>query len=164
MNRPIVVMGPSGSGKTTLAVLLAQALGRPYIEGDDLHPPANRERMARGQALTDTDRIPFLDAVGEALRTTPQPIVTCSALKRAYRDRLRSSAPNVLFVEPKVSRDELHRRVTSRRGHFMPVSLVDDQVAILENLQADEAGLVLDGTLTTAEQLARVLAELAHLH
>jgi len=160
MSRPIVVMGPSGSGKTTLAVRLAEALGRPYVEGDDLHPPANRERMARGQPLTDEDRIPFLDAVAAALKGRPEPIVTCSALKRAYRDRLRASVPDLLFIEPRVTRDELRRRVASREGHFMPVSLLDDQCAILEHLFDDEAGLVLDGSLTPDEQLSRVLAVL----
>ncbi len=163
MTRPIVVMGPSGSGKTTLAVLLAKSLGRPYVEGDDLHPPANRERMARGEPLTDEDRIPFLDAVAAALRTKPEPIVTCSALKRAYRDRLRASVPGVVFVEPRVDRDELHRRVSHRRGHFMPASLVDDQCSTLEHLATDEAGIVLDGSLTPAEQLTRILAELSDL-
>jgi gluconokinase len=157
---PIVVMGPSGSGKTTLAALLAQVLGRPFVEGDDLHPPANRERMARGQPLTDADRVPFLDAVAAALQATPVPIVTCSALKRAYRDRLRASVPDLWFLEPRVESDELRRRVASRSDHFMPVSLVDDQIATLEHLQEDEAGLVLDGSQAPAEQVALVFAEL----
>jgi gluconokinase len=157
---PIVVMGPSGSGKTTLAALLAQALGRPFVEGDDLHPPANRERMARGQPLTDADRVPFLDAAAAALQSRPVPIVTCSALKRSYRDRLRASVPDLLFLEPRVESDELRRRVASRPDHFMPVSLVDDQIASLEHLQEDEAGLVLDGSQAPSEQLALVLAKL----
>ena len=163
MTRPIVIMGPSGCGKTTLAAALSEKLGRPFIEGDDLHPPANRERMARGQPLTDQDRIPFLDAVAAVLATKPEPIVTCSALKRAYRDRLRARVPEVFFVEPQVTREELRHRVGNRQGHFMPASLVDDQCAILEHLRPDETGLVLDGSVSPDEQRLRVLAALNSL-
>jgi gluconokinase len=160
MKQPIVVMGPSGSGKTTLAAALAGSLERPFVEGDDLHPPTNRERMARGQPLTDADRVPFLDAVAAALQARPVPIVTCSALKRSYRDRLRAKVPTLLFLEPRVESEELRRRVASRQNHFMPVSLVDDQIATLEHLQEDEAGLVLDGSQAPVEQVALVLAKL----
>lgn len=161
MTLPIVVMGPSGCGKSTLACLVAKALGRPFVEGDDLHPPANRERMARGQALTDADRRPFLDAVAEALKQDPALVASCSALKRSYRDRLRARAQDAFFVYPHVPRDELERRVARRSGHFMPVSLVGDQLATLELLEHDEAGIRVDGTLPPQAQLRRVLRALS---
>jgi gluconokinase len=160
--RPIVVMGPSGCGKTTLALQLAAALDRPFVEGDDLHPFANRERMARGEPLTDADRLPFLEAVARALATVPAPVASCSALTRAYRAVLRARAPDLLFVHPLVPQEELQRRVGARAGHFMPASLVGSQLATLEPLGADEAGLVIDGTLAPEEQLARVLERLQH--
>lgn len=160
MTRPIVVMGPSGCGKTTLARLLAGLLNRPFAEGDNLHPPANRERMARGQPLTDEDRAPFLDAVAQALERCPAPVISCSALKRAYRDRLRLSAPDTFFVLPAVPREELERRVTIRSSHFMPASLVESQLATLEQLEPDEIGTSVDGTLSSDEQARHVLTVL----
>lgn len=163
MSIPIVVMGPSGCGKSTLARLLADALERPFVEGDDLHPPANRERMARGEPLTDADRLPFLDAVAAALTGDPPPVVSCSALKRSYRDRLRLHAPDAFFVHPLVPREELEKRVAQRAAHFMPASLVADQVATLELLEADEAGVTIDGALPPEEQVARTLSALRRL-
>jgi len=160
MPDPIIVMGPSGCGKSTLGRLLADALGLSFVEGDDLHPPANRRRMARGQALTDADRIPYLDAIAEALTDDPRSVASCSALKRAYRDRLRARLPGLLFVHPIVDRDELADRMSRRAGHFMPVSLLDDQLDALEPLAPDETGMTLDGSLQVSAQLGIVLKQL----
>lgn len=161
MTLPIVVMGVSGSGKSTLGRLLAKTLDRPFVEGDDLHPEANRAKMARGEPLTDEDRAPFLDNVGQALKgNSPPPIASCSALKRSYRNRLRAIAGDVLFVLPDVSRSELERRITQREDHFMPPSLLDSQLTTLEPPDADEMAIVIDGNLDTDRQLAATLARL----
>jgi len=159
---PIVVMGVSGSGKTTLGQALAQALGRPFIEGDTLHPPANRAKMASGIALTDEDRWPFLDNVAQALRDSPEPAVaSCSALRRVYRDRMRAVAGNILFVMSRLTRGELEQRMAGRNGHFMPASLLDSQLATLEPLEADEDALLVDGTQTPEKQVTDLIAALS---
>lgn len=161
MTLPIVVMGVSGSGKSTLGRLLAEALGRPFIEGDDLHPPANLTKMASGQSLTDEDRRPFLDNVAHALiGASRPPVASCSALKRVYRDQLRSIAGDVLFVLPQVMREELTRRMTARREHFMPASLLDSQLATLELPGSDECAILIDGALSLEDQLSLLLTSL----
>ncbi|BBB14529.1 gluconokinase (plasmid) [Sphingopyxis sp. FD7] len=152
-----MVMGPSGCGKSTIAPLLARALLLTFVEGDDLHPPANRERMARGQALTDDDRAPFLNAVAERLAREPRSVVSCSALKRSYRDQLRAGVPDLVFIHPAVPFAELARRVSERSSHFMPASLLASQLAALEPLMADEAGFTVDGAMEPAEQVLAVL-------
>ncbi|MBO9581353.1 MAG: gluconokinase [Sphingobium sp.] len=155
-------MGVSGSGKTTLGQALAQALGRPFIEGDRLHPPANLAKMASGIALTDEDRRPFLDNVAQALRAAPGPAVaSCSALKRVYRDRLRTVAGRILFVMSRLTRAELEQRMARRSGHFMPASLLESQLATLEPPEADEDALLIDGALALEDQVAHLLAALA---
>ncbi|GAM05101.1 gluconokinase [Novosphingobium sp. MBES04] len=155
--RAIVVMGPSGCGKTTLASALARQLGWAFIEGDELHPEANRAKMAAGLALDDTDRAPFLDAVAHALAAHPQgAVASCSALKRSYRDRLRAIAGDVLFVLPQIDAAGLEHRMTTRPGHFMPVSLLTSQLATLEPPAADENACPVDGHLPSDEQVALV--------
>jgi gluconokinase len=141
-------MGVSGSGKTTVATLIAERLGYFLADGDDFHPPHNVEKMARGEALTDADRRPWLlslaawlDAQHAAGRST---VLACSALKRAYRDTLRAGAPNVLFVHLEVPSEALRERMRRRRGHFMPTTLLDSQLATLEPLQADEPGITVN--------------------
>ncbi|MGQ4615316.1 gluconokinase, GntK/IdnK-type [Nocardia sp. R7R-8] len=155
-------MGVSGSGKTTVGVRLADELGVEYAEGDDFHPPANTTKMAAGMPLDDADRAPWLDAVAAwmAERSAHGAVVSCSALKRDYRDRLRASAPDAFFLHLDVPREELERRVAGRRGHFMPPSLLDSQLATLERLEADEHGSTLDATLPPEDVIREAVAAL----
>ncbi len=161
MTQAIVVMGVTGSGNSTLGLALAQTLGWSFVEGDALHPPANIAKMAAGIALDDSDRIAFLDNVAHRIATrTGSLVISCSALKRAYRDRLRRADPKLLFVLPVLSRELLQRRLQQRRHHFMPAALLDSQLADLEPPQADERVIQIDGGAPTQAQLAAVLAAL----
>ena len=129
----IVVMGVSGSGKTTVGVRLAEALGAEFIDGDDLHTDAARAKMKSGHPLTDEDRWPWLDRIGAELAQGERTVVACSALRRAYRDRLRAAAgPKLRFVYLEATPEEMRARVAGRIGHYMPASLVDSQFAALE--------------------------------
>ena len=153
----IVIMGPSGCGKSTLAQAMADATGFELVEGDDHHPPANIAKMASGEALSEEDRIAFLDSIGQALAANRHGIVaSCSALRRSHRDRLRRHAPGALFVWPDVTGDELQRRVSQRRGHFMPASLLPDQLDTFEPPQPDEKALRIEGQRPVAEQVDTV--------
>ena len=141
----LVLMGVSGSGKTTVGKVLARDLGWTFIEADDFHPAANVEKMRRGEPLDDEDRRPWLDAVGEWLAAPPDgAVMSCSALRRDYRDRLRHHAARVAFVHLAGSREVIAARMAGRPGHFMPTSLLDSQFATLEPLAADEAGVTID--------------------
>lgn len=142
----VVVMGVAGTGKTTIGPLLAARLGVPYAEGDDFHPPANIARMSSGIPLDDEDRWPWLDAIGAWAqeRAGLGGVVSSSALKRAYRDRLRAAAPGVVFVHLAGDRKLIEERMTHRQGHFMPTALLDSQFAALQPLQADEPGVAVD--------------------
>lgn len=141
----LVVMGVSGSGKSTVGAALAHELGVPFGDADDFHPAANVAKMAAGVPLDDEDRAPWLETIGRWLASHEGGgVVSCSALKRAYRDRLRDHAPYVEFVHLHGSYDVIARRQASRPGHFMPASLLQSQFDTLEPLEADEAGLVLD--------------------
>jgi gluconokinase len=136
----IVVMGVSGCGKTTLGMALAERLGARFVEGDQLHPPENVAKMASGIPLTDTDRWPWLDAVGAALAGDAPVVASCSALKRVYRDRLRAQAGAPFnFLHLAGDRAALALRMAERPGHYMPVSLLDSQLATLEPPSVDEA-------------------------
>ncbi len=157
----MVIMGPSGCGKSTLAKALARQLAWAFVEGDDLHPPANIDKMRAGIPLDDADREPFLRAVGRVLAEGRGRgiVVSCSALKRRYRDLLRQRAgADLPFVLPSVTRAVLERRLAGRRSHFMPASLLASQLAALEPLQADEPGLTLPAGLSTPKAVARILA------
>lgn len=134
--RYLVVMGVTGSGKTTLAERLARELGWPFVEGDTLHPKANIDKMQRGQALDDADRAPWLDAVAQTLQCWRRDgcpgVLSCSALKRAYRERIAGGQTDVLFVYLHGGRELLARRLQGRQGHFMPAGLLNSQLATLE--------------------------------
>lgn len=135
----LVVMGVSGSGKTTLGRALAERLHLPFRDGDDLHPPANREKMRAGVALTDADRWPWLDRVAAVLRDEAPLVVACSALRRVYRDRIRAGAGGpVIFLHLTGERDLIAARMAGRQGHFMPATLLDSQFATLEPLAPGE--------------------------
>ncbi len=137
-------MGVSGAGKSAIGTALAAALGVPFVDGDDLHAQANVARMAAGIPLTDADRAPWLERVGATLAAAPDGlVVACSALKRAYRDAIRAAVPDVAFVHLAGSPELLRRRLDGRVGHFMPAALLDSQLATLEPLAPDEAGVVL---------------------
>ncbi|MFE0137192.1 gluconokinase [Streptomyces sp. NPDC059037] len=149
----VVVMGVAGTGKTTIGPLLADRLGVPYAEGDDFHPPANIAKMSAGTPLTDDDRWPWLDAIGAWAhgRAGRGGVVSSSALKRSYRDRLRAEAPGLVFVHLTGTRELIEDRMSHRQGHFMPTALLDSQFATLQPLGADEAGVAVDVTGTPRE-------------
>ena len=146
MGSPIVVMGVSGSGKSTVGAALAQRIRVPFADADDFHPPANIEKMTAGQSLNDDDRYPWLDAIGEwlAARCEDGGVMSCSALKRKYRDQLRRHCPDVEFLHLSGSLEVIGKRQASRPGHFMPASLVASQFETLEPLESDERGIVID--------------------
>lgn len=160
----LVVMGVSGAGKSTVAARLAADLGWDLAEGDDLHPAANVAKMAAGEPLTDTDREPWLERIADwidgEIAAGRHGVITCSALKRSYRDRLRR--PQVLFVYLEVPRPELERRLARRQGHYMPASLLDSQLQALEPPAEDEAAFTVeagDDPARTVELIKAVLAE-----
>ncbi|CAM5348485.1 gluconokinase [Streptomyces avidinii] len=164
--RVIVVMGVAGTGKTTVGRLLAAALGVPYAEGDAFHPAANVAKMSAGTPLDDSDRGPWLDAIGEWIRNSGElrgGVIAASALKRAYRDRLRAAAPGVVFVHLTGERGLIEKRMADRRGHFMPTTLLDSQFATLEPLQEDEPGVVVDVSGSFEDVTERALAALRGL-
>ncbi len=153
---PVIVMGVSGSGKTTLGTALAKRLGVEFIEGDSLHPPENIAKMSAGTPLTDADRWPWLANIAKVLGANPGSVGSCSALKRAYRDRLRNGIGSGLrFVYLMVSRPELERRMAERRGHFMPPGLLDSQLAALEPPVGEADVLIIDGTAPPEENAER---------
>ena len=147
----IVVMGVSGSGKSTVGARLAQTLGLPFLDADDLHPITNVDKMSAGIPLTDDDRWPWLATVGQAMAAASATgiVVACSALKRSYRDAIRAAAPHTLVVHLDGSRDVLVARLAGRENHFMPPALLDSQLEALEPLGEGERGIVIsiDGTV-----------------
>ena len=155
----VVVMGVSGCGKSTVGALLAQALHCEFVEGDALHPAHNVEKMAAGQPLTDEDRAGWLRSIAARLADAHAQrrslVVSCSALKRRYRDVLRSGAPGLRFVflhgEPAL----LAQRMALRTGHYMPPSLLDSQLATLEPPGPDEHAIALEFSLPPQELAAR---------
>lgn len=149
MTLRVVIMGVAGCGKSSVGEALAQRLDIIYRDGDDLHTPQAVEKMRRGIPLTDDDRWPWLDRVAQVLAAEAPILVGCSALKRAYRDRIRAGAGGpVTFVHLSGSRDLIASRMAARTGHYMPTSLLDSQFAALEPPGPDEAITVdIDHTL-----------------
>lgn len=145
MKPVLVVMGVSGSGKSTVGAAIAQRLRVPFADADDFHPPANIKKMSAGIPLDDHDRHPWLEAIGEWLAAHPSgAVISCSALKRKYRDQLRHHAHQVTFLHLAGSREVIARRQASRPGHFMPSSLLTSQFKTLEPLEPDERGTTID--------------------
>jgi gluconokinase len=159
----LVLMGVSGCGKSTIGGVLAGRLGWPLAEGDDLHPAANVAKMAAGHPLDDDDRWPWLARIREWMdgreAAGESGIVTCSALKRRYRDVLRDG--EVVFVYLHGTREQLLARLTARQGHFMPPSLLDSQLADLEPPEPDERALRIDIGAAPAVQAATIVEKLA---
>jgi gluconokinase len=166
MTRPtaVVVMGVSGSGKTTVAVELARRLGWEFAEGDDHHPAANVEKMRAGTPLDDADREPWLRGlagwIAEREQAGTSCVLTCSALKRSYRDLLRQGNDSVFFAHVDVPEAVLVERVTARTGHYMPPSLLTSQLATLEPLADDEPGITVPGTGDPGNVVDAVVAAL----
>ncbi len=162
MNKPhaIIVMGVSGCGKSSVGERLAEALHLAFVEGDALHPAANIEKMSKGIPLIDEDRMPWLDRIGEEMKASLEKgegiIVSCSALKRLYRDRLRAAVGgNLFFVYLEGSRALLTKRMGERKGHFMPVSLLESQLATLE-VPTGEPGVVTVDIDDTVDGIAAI--------
>lgn len=156
----VVIMGVSGTGKTSVGQALSARLGIPYLDGDDLHPAENVARMAAGVALTDDDRWPWLDRVAAMLHRRAPVIIGCSALRRAYRDRLRAGAGGpVRFVHLTGPRAVIAARMAARAGHYMPPALLDSQLATLEPPDPTEA-VELDITAPLAALVEAAVAAL----
>jgi gluconokinase len=160
----LVVMGVSGSGKTTIAAMLAEKLGWEFTEGDDLHPPENIARMSAGIPLDDAARWPWLAAVQQWMSSRAgagrSTVLTCSALKRAYRDLLAQAEGDVRFVHLLSDVELISERMRRRTGHFMPPSLLPSQVKDLEPLQPGEHGFAVDASASPEEVAAHVLHRL----
>ncbi len=160
----VVVMGVSGCGKSLIGARLAASRGWDYQEGDALHPPANIAKMRAGTPLDDADRAPWLDRIaawiGAERAAGRSAVVSCSALRRRYRDRLRAADPALRFAYLRVGREELARRMAARE-HFMPLALLDSQLATLEEPASDEHAITVDAGAPADEVVARILAALA---
>lgn len=159
IRRPIIVMGVAGCGKSSVGTRLAGALGLPYQEGDDLHPQANIAKMSAGTPLNDDDRWPWLDRIGEILGKHADSgiVLTCSSLRKVYRDRLRAAAGEKLaFVFLDGTKELLTKRMGNREGHFMPTSLLESQLATLERPEGERNVVIvnIDNTPETITELA----------
>lgn len=157
-------MGVAGTGKSTVATVLAERLGWTFAEGDDFHSEANVTKMSAGVPLTDADRWPWLDAIvawtAEQDQAGRDTVVTCSALRRIYRDRLRTAPGTTVFVHLTGDPELLSQRMQARQRHFMPASLLSSQLATLEPLQPDEPGMVVDVGAAVEDVVARAIQAL----
>ncbi|MDM4762793.1 gluconokinase [Galbitalea sp. SE-J8] len=162
---PLVLMGVSGSGKSTTGVALAARTGLAFVDGDDLHPAANREKMRAGVPLGDADRAPWLASVGAVLAEAGGSgvVVACSALRRRYRDGIRAAAPATCFVHLDGAPALIDTRVAAREHAYMPASLLASQVAALEPLEPDEVGFRVDTTGSTDRVVDEILDGVAAL-
>lgn len=161
----LILMGVTGSGKSSVGRALASRLGVPFVEGDALHPDSNRLKMSAGQPLDDTDRWPWLDAIARTLvsheKAGTGAVASCSALKRAYRERLLGACPQARFLLLHGPRALLSRRLGARRGHFMPASLLDSQLRTLEMPGQDEEVVILDIAQPVAALVEQVTASVS---
>lgn len=157
-------MGVSGAGKSTVASALAAELGRPFLEGDDFHPLVNVDKMSKGIPLTDSDRAPWLDALGRELsilsRSNRPAVAACSALKQAYRDHLEREVSPIRFVLLEADRDTLERRLADRPGHFADIRLLQSQLETLEP-PSDPTAIRVDASRPVPEIVHRILAHLS---
>lgn len=160
MTGAVVIMGVSGSGKSTLGRALAETLGWSFVDGDTLHPPENVAKMAAGIPLDDADRRPFLENVAHTIaeRRREGIVVACSALRRSYRDFIRARAGQVMLVLPVLGREQLEVRLAQRKDHFMPSSLLDSQLGLLDAPEPDEQAILIDGNEPTQVQVAQAIA------
>jgi gluconokinase len=159
MLNSMVIMGVAGCGKSSLAAAIARDHGLALVEGDERHPEANVDKMRRGIPLTDADREGWLASLADELAASPQGlVVTCSALRRAYRERLRAAAPGLRFVYLEISRDDAKARVAARPGHFFTADMVDSQFATLEPPLGEAGVLRVDATAPPQAQRAQVAA------
>jgi gluconokinase/shikimate kinase len=158
----LVIMGVSGSGKSTVAGMLAGRLGWDLAEGDDMHPPANVAKMAAAHPLDDADRWPWLDQIAAWIREHAEAgrpgIITCSALKKSYRDVLRGD--HVVFVDLVGTHDQIAARLTARHGHFMPAGMLDSQIETLEPPSAEEDAIRIDVTASSYEASEQIISRL----
>lgn len=165
--RLLVVMGVSAAGKSAVAAALAQQFHVRLADADDLHPQANIEKMTAGIPLTDEDRWPWLELVGRELHAAESRgeglAIACSALKRSYRDAIRSQAPEAVFVHLTAAREVLEQRMAQRSSHFMPTSLLDSQIATLEPLGDDERGVTVDVSGPLDDVVAEIVSQLSKL-
>lgn len=162
---PLIVMGVSGCGKSSVGEALAAHFAVPYIEGDAIHPPANIAKMSAGTPLNDEDRWPWLDALSARLKAQAAQncgaIASCSSLKKSYRDRLQAgSGPQTRFIFLNCSRKTLERNQSARKGHFMPQSLLDSQLATLEPPHDEARAIVIDGNLSFDVVIQSIVAKL----
>ena len=158
----LIVMGVTGCGKTTVGALLAGRIGATFLDGDDYHPDANVAKMSSGQPLNDEDRWPWLDRLGEVMEQAVEDhggvVLACSALRRVYRDRLRKACTQPPhFVHLAGSRKLIHDRMSARREHYMPVGLLDSQIATLEPIEPGEKASVLEIDAPADQIVARIL-------
>jgi gluconokinase len=158
----VVVMGVSGAGKSTICAMLAGRLGWPFVDGDDLHPLANRRKMEAGEPLDDTDRAPWLTAIARQLSLWRAlgcgGVIACSALKRVYRERIADGNGDVLFAYLQATNELLTARAAARSGHFMPVSLLASQLATLEEPGPDERAVWVDAALPPERIIETIIA------
>ena len=169
MDKPIparlIVMGVTGCGKTTVGALLAGRLGGVFLDGDDYHPAENVAKMSAGTPLTDEDRWPWLDRLGQVIEESVadkgRVVLACSALRRVYRDRLTGAcAEPPLFIHLSGGRELIHGRMAARREHYMPVALLDSQIATLEALEPDENAIAMEIDAPVDAVVARILERL----